>query len=297
MGNTRKIQPNRRKSNKRRVPVKQRVQSVGTGAKSLASKAGPIVVLAVIGLAIPYFALQAYYFAVGSDYFAIETIRVTGNKQAEAPDLLEIAGLETGLNVFDVDPERMQILVATHPWVVNAQVEVELPRTVIIKVDEHVPSAILVDEEQMWLIDQNGVAFKALESTDNADALFGDLPFMTGQQPEDLKLENGKALYTDALLALESYETAGLHKVAPLSEVHMDRVLGISFVTQGGVEIRLGRGVYDERLRRLAAVMKSLEEDGMRAEYILVDHEEYLDRVSVGMAPVNSMDAEGADRW
>src|SRR5699024_6920467 len=75
------------------------------------------------------------------------------------------------------------------------------------------------------------------------------------------------------------YTQMGLNEWEPLSEIHIDSTLGLTLVTAAtGVEIRLGRGRYRERLRRLEVVQRAIAQRAMEADYILIDQESDLSR-------------------
>jgi hypothetical protein len=77
-----------------------------------------------------------------------------------------------------------------------------------------------------------------------------------------------------------------------LSEIHLDKVMGVSFVTREmGAEVRLGMGRWDERMTRLKSVLDAILQDGEEVDYILVDEEVNLSRVTVGRRKVAGMDA------
>ena len=58
-----------------------------------------------------------------SPTFEVESIAVTGNLRVSEAELLDVAGLATGRNVFDVTPEEAQERLEAHPWIAEAEVE------------------------------------------------------------------------------------------------------------------------------------------------------------------------------
>src|SRR5690606_8770356 len=103
----------------------------------------------------------------------------------------------------------------------------------------------------------------------------------------------GRESLARAVEVARMYESMGLGRLQRLSQIHVDEVMGISLVTEEtGTEIRLGRGRYEERLRRLEVVQSTLIERGMDADYVLVDQEGDLNRVAVGRRQEPGM-AEG----
>jgi cell division protein FtsQ len=195
------------------------------------------------------------------------------------------------MNIFDVDVDRVKALVESEPWVASVRVERRLPNRLSVDVTEWEPAGVLVSGATWHLIDRHGNVFKALEPTDPVDSVLG-LPFVTGIEENEAKSEVSKELLVEALDLVDAYRRLGLHADYPLSEVHVDRVMGLSLVPENGVEIRLGRGRYQERLKRLGVVLATLEAEGRDADYILIDQEEDLSRVTVGQR-TQGTDASG----
>lgn len=278
--------------NRRRRSTKQRLGSIKELGKRAAGKILPFTLLAVVAVGIPYGAFAAYLHVVSSPYFSLEQIEVEGAEHVTKESLLGRAEIELGMNIFDVDVERVKTLVESEPWVESARVERRLPDRLTVDVSEHEPAAVLVVGSTWHLIDGRGETFKALEPTDPVDTVLA-LPFVTGLEPNEAQNPASRELVVEALELVHVYNRMGLAADYPLSEVHVDRVMGLSLVPTNGMEIRLGRGRYEERLKRLGVVLATLEGEGRGADYLLIDQEEDLSRVTVGQRS-RGMDASNA---
>lgn len=269
-----------RKNRKRRDPrqsFKALVKKVG----SLGRKALPVAFLLAVAIGLPYGIFHAYIRTVSGSYFQLEHVEVRGLEHIDRQELLERAGLLVGLNIFDVDLERADAAIEAHPWVKSASIDRRLPDRVSVKVEEQQPVALLIDE-RYHLINRDAVAFKTVASADPVDDLLA-LPIVTGLEAEALEEAQGRALFHEAMDVVRMYREKGLASWESLSEVHVDPVLGLTLVTADtGVEIRLGRGRYRERLERLKVVQESVVQRAMEVDYILVDQESDLSRVAVG---------------
>lgn len=271
---------NRRKNRKRRA-LGQRVKSLVAKVGSLGRRALPVAFLVAVAIGLPYGIFHAYIRTVSGAYFQLEQVEIDGLRNVDAEALQKDAGLLIGLNIFDVDLERAGKAIEAHPWVKSAKVDRRLPDEVSVEVVEEAPIALLIDE-RYHLVDADAVAFKALESSDPVDDLMS-LPLVTGMEVASLDKPDGRALFLEAMDVVQMYHELGLTKWEPLSEIHVDSVLGLTLVTADtGVEIRLGRGRYRERLERLAVVQRSIVQRAMEVDYILIDQESDLSRVAVG---------------
>lgn len=273
--------------------MKERLSDVASFFRRVGLKVFPALALLTVAIAIPFAAIEAYVYAVSSPYFAVAQIDVEGLEMVERQSFLKDVQLVEGMNIFDVDVERVELLGESLDWVADVRVERALPDRVEIKVTERQVAAVLIDEDYL-LVEKTGEIFKELDAADPVNLVL-ERPLMTGLNAEDLKTDAGKSRFKDGLAAVTQYQAMDLSKNHPISEVHIDPVMGISMVTADGIgtEIRLGTGMIGQRLKRLAVVFRSLDEDELEADYILIDHEENLDRVVVGTRSFASKDASG----
>lgn len=268
-----------RRTNRKKVPLKQRLAQVGDAVRSGVRFLAPLVVIAAIAVLVPFGILLGYLHVVSTPYFALDDITVQGVERLDEATVLRKGGVERGANAFDVDPERVELRLEALPWVRRAHVQKRLPRTLHIQIEERRATAVLVDDGAYTLLDVQGEPFKQLDGADPVDELL-ELPLITGLSRAEAEAESGQQL---VLEALEVVRLAAEQKLPALSEVHIDPVMGLSIVpAETGIEIRLGRGRYPERLERLRAVFAAIEREGREVDYILLDNEESLNRVTVG---------------
>lgn len=272
------------RNNRRRVPLRKRIKSIGRATRAGAAYLAPLVGLAAIAVAVPMGVYFGYQHVVSTPYFSLEEIHVQGNTFLSPETMLSIAAVRQGMNIFDVDPDVVRQRLQAEPWIRNVTVEKRLPRTLEIRVEERIATAVLVDGDSYTLLDAFAEPFKQMDGADPVDDLL-ELPLITGMTRAQAATPDGQKLIVEAvdLVAL-----AAEHDIPKLSEVHIDTVMGLSIVPQeSGIEIRLGRGNYAERLTRLRAVLAAIEEEAREVDYILVDQENSLNRVTVGSRAVD----------
>lgn len=283
-----------RPKNRKRRPLRQRVQTVGERFIGLGRKLLPLVFLAAVAIGVPFGIFQAYLRTVSGTYFELSEITVTGLAHIERESLLDSAGLRAGRNIFDIDLERANNSIAANPWVREVEVERRLPDQVRVDLSEYTPVAILVGERYR-LLSEDGVIFDSVEPGESIGS-FLTLPMISGLEvtrkkgvstesssnSPSLKLVD-MAVFLEAMEVARLYEEMGFAQWESLSEIHIDPTLGLSLVSADtGIEIRLGRGRYRERLERLKVVQKSIVQRAMEVDYILIDQESDLSRVAVG---------------
>lgn len=285
----------RKRVNKRKVKAAERLKVGSSWLVTNVRHWLPRLVLALVGLAIPYVAYEGYFHLVSGPTFAIKTVEIKGNLRVSEQEILEVAGFETSMNIFDVDLNAIQTGVGGLAWVKEATAERALPDSIRVSVVEYSPALVLVDEGYV-LVDAQGNPFKEIEPDDGITELL-KLPILTGLTRAELNTPQGKELFSEALGALDAYTAQGLSERVALSEVHVDPVVGVSLVTvDGGTEIRVGTGLLKERMERLDVVLQALESESEKADYILVDHESDLARVTVGRRGWASKEASSEHR-
>ena len=183
-------------------------------------------------------------------YFAVTEIFVTPTTRVRPGALLEWVGLESGTNIWSVDPAELAARVAAHPWIRHASVRRELPRRLVFHVTEREPAAILL-LDQLCYVDRTGMVFARLGAHDRLD-----VPFVTGIEAAVLGGERPypRRAVRQALKLLELTHAAGLP--FRVSEVHIERGQGITvFPVAPPVAIGFGWGRFPAKLARLAQVL------------------------------------------
>ncbi|HRG98798.1 MAG TPA: FtsQ-type POTRA domain-containing protein, partial [Polyangiaceae bacterium] len=106
--------------------------------------------------------------------FAVTEIVVTGASHRSEEDLVAIAGIVKGKNVFSTDLDAARAHLLADPWIKEARLERRLPGTVSLVVEER-RAAGIVAAGDTYLVSSDGEIWKRLEPGDPTD-----LPIITG---------------------------------------------------------------------------------------------------------------------
>jgi cell division protein FtsQ len=243
-------------------------------------RAAPWLAAVVVAVGLPYGAVYLYLGAASSTHFDIDTVTVEGADYLNGSKMAREAHIVEGMNVLDIDEARAEQTLQKSAWVREATVETQLPGEAVVTLEEREPVALLADAK--WaIVDRQGNAFKLMGRGDPIERLL-DLPLVTGLDAKDMRRPSGQQWLERALRAGRLYRTFGLAEEAPLSEIHVDRTMGISLITVDGTEIRLGRERFRQRLGRLGAVRRELTQRSVQPSYILMDLGEPLRRAAIG---------------
>lgn len=230
--------------------------------------------------------------------FAIDTIELSGEQRLTREELLEVAGLELGANIFDSPPDQVEGRLMAHPWVSTAQVSRRLPNRFEITVREHKAVALLVVEacsehaaslgddacedgpaSSLYLVGEEGSVFKRMEGEDPVD-----MPVITGMDRQRFGTdpEYASSILLEAVALLHEYRAAGLWRRLPIAEIHVEYDGGFSlYVGTELAHIRLGLPPFRKKLRRMRKVFDRLDRERAQPAYVYLDNERRPDRVTV----------------
>jgi hypothetical protein len=188
-------------------------------------------------------------FIADNRYFAVRQIEVHGGAKVGGDEIVAMAGLRRGMNIWNVDALAIEKKIAKHPWVRRVQVRRDFPRRVVIDVEERKPKAI-IGAGKFYYIDADGVVFKEVESGEKLQ-----YPMLTGIYAEAL-MSGDVAARKRIRDAMRLIDLMAQHSHA-LSEVHFeaaDRL--VVYPTQYPVAWRLGWGDWDEKIDRLERLLE-----------------------------------------
>lgn len=258
-----------------RQPVDVRGLLRGLGRVALVG--GKVLALLLLLAGVGFGGYAGYRRVMSSTYFTVQRLEVQAARRASAAEIVRLMQAAKGRNIFTVDLSALRRNVLAHPWVKDAQIERELPGTLRVAITEHKARALLL-MGHLYLVNDEGEVFKRVE-LDEAEGL----PVITGiarldflNQPQAVKPR-----LRQALAYLDRYYS----QVRPrLAELHLGERGEVTMVMErGGVAVRMGTDVTDERLQRLDAVWAALGPEVGRARILFLDNETRKDRATVRM--------------
>lgn len=236
---------NRFKKRRRIIPWRRLLIGALWGTMALASVS--------MVVAVACFAGQMLF---ASDYFKIEQIRVENNRRISSEEILALADIRAGTNIFELDLERVSSRIGENPWIAGAKVRRLFPDQLVIRVDERTPRAI-VRLDFLYYVDASGEIFKRLERGDRLD-----YPVLSGIDRQALLERNESTMrqLDEALGLLAALEGRKVFGPADVSELSLDDRGGITLYTcNGGVPVRMGYNDFDAKLNRLEKIFPQLK--------------------------------------
>jgi cell division protein FtsQ len=214
---------------------------------------GFVSVDAIMGLAL------VYVLFLHMPYFNLQQVDVTGNRRLSRAEVMEASELEGNINLLTVDLSAIAAKLKRHPWIRSASVYRRFPGQLIIEIEERVPRAILA-AGKLYYIDEQAEFFTRL--------LPGDplaFPLFTGVSPEDLKARGSEIQDMIRMgFALLDLVERSVPEVDPIgiSEIRIDLDEGLTLQTGSGKTVILGKGDFDEKIRRFGRLKRFLTQKG-----------------------------------
>ena len=192
--------------------------------------------------------ISARAFVFDNPYFAVREIKVRGAENVGGNEIVAMAGLRHGMNIWKIEPVAIERKIVKHPWVRHVLVRRDFPRRIVIEVEERLPKAI-VAMKKLYYVDGDGVIFKEVGEGENVD-----FPLLTGLRPEDLAASSPAvrrriqdAVRMAELMAKDSHILSEIRFEAP------DRL--VLYTTAYPVALRMGWGDWEAKLQRLNRVL------------------------------------------
>ena len=201
-------------------------------------------------------------FLLDQPYFAVREIKVFGAEAAEGAEIIASAGLRRGLSIWRIDAQDLEKKIRRHPWIKRVVVRRELPRRVIVDVEEW-RAAGIVALERLYYVDPDGVVFKALADKDSVD-----LTLVTGLRTADLAPHDPttRSKLSQVLALGREVEQAGVR----LSEIRFGPIGDIVlYPAADRVPFAMGWGDWTEKVQRLKRFLRVW--DGQEAHFAAVD--------------------------
>ena len=209
--------------------------------------------------------IYLYSYLLSDPYFQIRETVVRGCREVTEREVLILASLYPGQNLFSVRTEKIARRIEGSPWIQEAHVGRELPDRLIMEIRERVPLALVEKKQLLQIVDRNGTIFKKLGREDNPD-----LPVLTGCYKDGILQEKLFKKSLELLTYLSDTKQAPI-SCENLSEIHSDEIFGLSLITDTGMCLVLGFDDYVNKLRALPAVLEGLEKKNVDMALLHID--------------------------
>jgi cell division protein FtsQ len=202
----------------------------------------------------------ALHWVLTTQRFAVASVEVRGVSRVPADQILAVAAIPRGSNIFKLDTIGVIGRVESLPEIRRADVVRELPNRVVISVEERRPFTLVHGGRLHWM-DEEGRLLGV-----SPEAVAPPMPVISGLSADELasmRTSPGPKARA-AIGVIRALLRSGTGLSAEISEIDMSRREGPVLYTIDGVEVRLGTEDWDERLARLEGVLAQIATQDVR---------------------------------
>ncbi|HWQ72073.1 MAG TPA: FtsQ-type POTRA domain-containing protein [Desulfitobacteriaceae bacterium] len=197
-------------------------------------------------------------FFLRSGFFSIREVKINGLINIPEGEIQKLAGQVLGQNIFLFDQSVLSRRIKFHPLVLDVSFQRKLPSTLIAKITERTPSALVLVPKGVIEVDSQGVFLRRLESWPN-----NDYPVISGVDISE-SAGPGQNISDPALTSVLFMLSQAPGGLLPLiGEVHINTIQQISLFLTSGVEVRLGKA--EDWQGKLAALFELLNDESYQS--------------------------------
>jgi len=195
---------------------------------------------------------EGYRRVVQLSYFYVTEVRVEGNLQVAAADVVAGLALDADSNILELNLSDLSRRVLQNPWIREASVRRQLPLSLTIRVVERVPEAVFIADRR-YLLSADGVILAVLD-----EGVLPTLPTLRAAVPRAVQVGERVLSFEMAqgLSVWRQFQLANALQGEKAHEIGMGK--DGSYRVNLGQEmpvIRLHARELEEQLRRLGAAL------------------------------------------
>ena len=180
-----------------------------------------------------------------SPYFAAHRIEIHGTTHTTRSEVMRIAGIAPGTNVFTLDAGSAEARLERDPWIAGATITKDLPSTLVIDIDERVAVAVVQTGGALRLVADDGALLEAALPRTAAG-----LPTIASAEPDVQPGSDAIGGAARAIAAMAPSLRARIHGVSILSDGELRVDLS------SGTEVAYGEAVdLSEKAMALRALL------------------------------------------
>ncbi len=142
-------------------------------ARTLLSLAKILCIAAVICGGAAFGAVRLYEWLSNSPALTVRSIEIRGTVRMSPAEIRRLSKLREGIHMFGIRPHNVEQAIQANCWIRRAHVSRRFPATVIIRVEERAPIA-LVNIHRIYYIDKEGILLPLFPAT------YSELPLISG---------------------------------------------------------------------------------------------------------------------
>ncbi|MBI4042381.1 MAG: FtsQ-type POTRA domain-containing protein [Deltaproteobacteria bacterium] len=204
-----------RSSNKRMEELWQERREKGNRFKGYFSTLGILALMAILF----WGSARVYKVLAQSSLFEVKDIQINDLEWTKRESVLNLAQMNEKSNLLSIDLKETQRKVMENPWIKNVEITRFFPSTLKFTIVEHKPAALIVLDDKLHFVDDEGSVIKQVDPSERRD-----FPIITGIRDIIPHLE----LIRSALQVVKSCQEIVTNKI---SEIFIDPSYGFTLFT------------------------------------------------------------------
>lgn len=210
--------------------------------------------------------LASYYF-IHSPYFSVQQIKVSDNVNITEEEIIKQSGLSKGNNIFKVNLREAAAKINMFSWIKKVEIKRRLPSTLLIRVYERVPLALVVNNDEFIVVDKEGIYIKKVKYVNDMN-----LPLISDVPLSEKDICGAKVAAEGLHSALSLIELLDKEILEDVAEISSSSSQSLTLKTIEGIEIRFGEP--NDLDRKIHLIENLLDE---HSEIINRETVEYID--------------------
>lgn len=209
-----------------------------------------------------FFLLIVVFFLIavpGVKYLArkvqLREILVSGNFHLDKKDIISGLKIRKDALLFDLQFEDIDKELRQNPWIKKVALRKQFPGTLMIKVEEATPTALLRIKKRLYLVDEDGTRLERIKGESP--------PFLP--VIKDINPKNRKAV-SEALKLVKALTERDFFSNREFIEIGLESY-GLAIKVDGDF-FKVGYGDYSEKLNRWAELEPEIRKRGVLIQYV-----------------------------
>ncbi len=186
---------------------------------------------------------------------SVNEVMITGNYHLDEEDIINSSGIKKGEPLLKVNFEKVDKNLRQNAWIKNVSVRKQLPGTVLINIEEAVPTALLRIKKRLYLIDRGGYVLERIEGETT--------PFLPVLKGINRNNKKGMAEALKLVGALSEKNTLANRESIEVGLESYGLTMNID-----GEFIKIGYGDYSEKFDRWIELEPELRRKGLPIKYV-----------------------------
>lgn len=210
-------------------------------------------------------ALYMYGDLILTRSFPLKNLEITGNRHYSDTKIASIMGIKKGDCLLTVSVKDISHSLLSNQWIKGVFIRKVLPSTLIVKVTEATPTALISDKLGLFLIDEDGMPLARIKGDRGAY-----LPLLTG-----MKLKRDIEKIREAIKLIKSLERKSILTQNNLVRISATRDYGLVMDINGEI-VRVGYGDYDNKIEQWQSVSQEVKARKINVVYLDVRFKEQV---------------------